>query len=123
MGVYQNSAEAFLNQALHFNGRKWSMVKTPDPAGKGSDDFNYLSKVACVKASDCWAVGYTESGDSAPYLNEALHFNGKKWSVIKTPDPAGTASDDDNELSRVACVNLSTAGRWATQRAGAARRP
>jgi hypothetical protein len=104
VGSYENSSDAYLNEVLHFNGKKWSVVKTPDPAGKGSDDDNELYRLKCLSASSCWAVGETEKGNDGADLNEALHFNGKKWSSVRTPDPAGRGSHDFNELEGVACA-------------------
>ena len=110
VGESEESGAAGLNEALHFNGKRWSVVRTPDPGGKGPDDFSELEGLGCVNASDCWAVGESEKS-GAPGLNEALHFNGNRWSVVKTPDPAGKGSDDYNELWRVACVRASDC--WA----------
>ena len=106
-----NSNSAFLNEALHWSGTKWSKAKTPNPGGTASEDFSDLFGVDCVSASDCWAVGESQRGTSAPEVNEALRFNGKKWSKAKTPNPGGTASGDQGALFAVTCVSASDC--WA----------
>ena len=39
--------------ALHWNGRKWARVRTPDPGSGG----NQLLGVAALSRTDAWAVG------------------------------------------------------------------
>jgi hypothetical protein len=105
-----------LNEALHFNGRKWSEAKTPNPAGSGLGDENFLFGLACAAASDCWAVGYTERGSGAADVNEALRWSGRNWSAVKTPDPKGNSPDHYNQLDGVTCV--STSDCWGVGFAG-----
>ena len=108
VGSYgKNGAQ--LNQALRWNGTKWSLVGTPNPGGTASAAFNVLFGVRCNSSSDCWAVGYYEQGGAE--LNEALHWNGTKWSLFSTPTPAGTVSGDFNNLLDVWCT--STSSCWA----------
>ena len=111
VGEWENSQGAYVNEALRFNGKRWSLVRTRDPASNSAGDHNELYAVACAKVSDCWAVGYTQGGSSAPYLNEALRWNGRKWSNAKTPNPAGSASGDENYLFGLACASASDC--WA----------
>lgn len=104
VGSYVKSSGDTLNQALRWNGRKWSVVSTPDPAGTSEDE---LGSVVCTSAENCWAVGGA-SGNSGATLNEALHWNGSKWSVVSTPDPAGTAN---SHLASVVCTSAKNC--WA----------
>ena len=69
-----------LNQVLHWNGHHWSLVTTPDPAGLSDGDSDQLFGVRCAAASNCWAVGNEQPVDKIQ-VNEALHWNGSKWSV------------------------------------------
>lgn len=80
VGTYENSVEAALNQALHWNGKKWSLVTTPNPAGTGKSAVNILLSVRCPSASGCWAVGAFEKA-GGHLQNQILYWNGKKWSV------------------------------------------
>ncbi|MCF8884154.1 hypothetical protein L5849_15795, partial [Erythrobacter sp. SN021] len=65
-----------IQQALfeHWNGRKWSTVRSP-ATGAGTVMF----AVASVSANDVWAVGQSLNATStAQTLIE--HWNGHKWS-------------------------------------------
>ena len=92
------------NEALHWTGKKWVTVKTPNPGGK----LNQLFGVTCIAAQDCWAVG---SAGSRPGLNEALHWNGAKWLVVHAVNGGGTGMDAINTLSSVRCTSHSNC--WA----------
>ncbi len=68
--------------ALHWNGRRWSRVRTPNPEGTGLNDENVIDGIRCASASDCWAVGtYGTDAGGGVLVNEVLHWNGTKWSV------------------------------------------
>lgn len=91
----------------HWDGTKWSIVKTPLPAGA---QFSALDAVAVVDASDVWAVGlYSTSSTQLPLI---LHYNGTSWSIAPTPKVSG------GELLSVAVVpgthNLFAAGFAST---------
>ena len=51
-----------LNEALHWNGRKWSSVKVPQPGGAARDAVNALLGVRCGRSGTCWAVGFYFKG-------------------------------------------------------------
>jgi hypothetical protein len=109
VGNYSSSKGVELNQALHWNGTKWSQVTTPNPGGTASGDVSELRGVRCNSSSDCWAVGdYTTS---TAQLGEALHWNGTKWSRVITPNPGGTASGDVNVIYDAWCTSASSC--WA----------
>jgi hypothetical protein len=66
------------------HGKKWTKVTAPDPDGTGAGKGNELFAATCVSSANCWAVGNygsTTVGDGVG-RNEALHWNGKKWSPI-----------------------------------------
>ena len=69
------------NLVMHWNGQAWSPVRVPQPPGGA----NQLHAVTCVSQSDCWAAGSDEAGTSPRIRNEALHWNGTRWSVVPTP--------------------------------------
>jgi hypothetical protein len=97
--------DVFLNQALHFNGKKWAHVPTPDPGGTAINDSSRLRDVRCTSPSNCWAVGSYDKHGAA--VSEALRWNGKKWSLVATPNPAGTANKSGNELRSIRCTSAS----------------
>jgi hypothetical protein len=109
VGVYGGgsvSDTAFLNLALHWNGHKWTQATTPNPDGTGSGDGNSLAAVNCSAVNNCWAVGDLGGiGVGGTTTGEALHWQGTKWTLTKTPDPGGTASNDRTELASVRCVS------------------
>ncbi|HET7015118.1 MAG TPA: hypothetical protein VFI65_14470 [Streptosporangiaceae bacterium] len=93
------------NEMLHWNGTKWSPRHVPSPGGSMPDAYNAISGLSCTSASNCWAVGTygNDSGSDPRFLNQALRWNGHKWSQVTTPNPNGTAKNDDNELNGVTC--------------------
>jgi hypothetical protein len=112
-----DSGTATLNQALHWNGKKWTQVATPNPAGTTGAASNELFGVRCVKPTDCWAVGHRQKG-TGPDFNVALHWNGKTWAKVSTPTPGGTLPGDFNELFELFCTsstNCWSVGDYGTQ--------
>jgi hypothetical protein len=100
--TYHNDIEK--NQALHWNGKKWSVVRTPNPGGNKPGLSSQLFDVTCVTSSNCWAVGeFGNPSSSGKLFNEVLHWNGKHWSQVHVVNPGGTKSGDINELFSVRC--------------------
>jgi hypothetical protein len=56
VGTYRTAGGAEVNQVLHWNGRRWSLVSVPS-AGGTTGGFSGLRRVACVSPASCWAVG------------------------------------------------------------------
>ena len=76
---------------LHWNGRAWSKVAAPSPG-----HFSELNGVAASAAANAWAAGeycVTIRGCASIGKLRALilHWNGRKWSRVASPDP-GRAS-------------------------------
>lgn len=72
----------------------WTIVPSPNPIGGG-----ILSDVTCVGVSDCWAVGYDNSGHTLIERNP-----GSGWVIVTSPNPADSLS---SSLSAVTCVTTS----------------
>jgi len=77
--------------AERWNGAAWSVVPSATPTGKNVHAD--LSAIACVSATDCFAVGgYTKvpAGGSTDSVGGALieRWNGAKWSIVASPSPA-----------------------------------
>ena len=112
-GNFTVITEVIANQALHWNGRKWSLVTTPNPGGTQSNGVSALSAIRCASARNCWAIGtYGSIASGETLFNEALHWNGRKWSRAAVPDPSENALGDFNVLEGLACT--SAANCWAT---------
>lgn len=81
----------------HWNGSKWKVVPSPNPAGAQS---NVFEGVAAVSEDDAWAVGgSTPQGGSTQTLIE--RWNGSKWKIVPSPNPAGAISSFLNSVSVV----------------------
>jgi hypothetical protein len=89
----------------HWNGRRWKIVSSPDPATE-SGGYDVLKGVAAVSASDVWAVGYSGNASEAQDSSLIEHWNGAAWTVVPSPDP-----DQTQDLYAVAAVSSSDV--WA----------
>ena len=116
-GSFAGPNETLFNQALHWNGSKWSMVSTPSPGGTAANDVSGLESVRCTSASNCWAVGTYGTISPIVLLNEALHWNGTHWSLVTTPSPGGTATNDISYLAGLSCASATDC--WAAGAYGA----
>jgi hypothetical protein len=91
---------------LHWDGTSWLQVTSPSPGSA----FDYLFGIHVVSASDIWAVGNYTNG---PPVEKSLilHWNGKTWAQIPSPDPGSS-----NELYGVTAT--SGASAWAVGSSG-----
>ena len=85
----------------HWNGSQWSLVTSPSPGA----EYNTLTGVTAISASDIWAVGWQASMGVAQTLTE--HWNGSHWSVVASPNPGA----DGTELEGVVAVSANNV--WA----------
>jgi hypothetical protein len=82
VGQGPNTPAGQIVLAEHWNGFRWSVIPTP----KLPCCFAYeFTSVSAVSSKDVWAVGSGQSGSS--FVTVAEHWNGKKWSRAKTPNP------------------------------------
>ncbi|HXS66293.1 MAG TPA: hypothetical protein VN767_25845 [Streptosporangiaceae bacterium] len=109
VGESQKGDGAKLDQILHWTGKKWFAVSAPTPAGTLPGDVNELFDVACTSAASCWAGG--DYGTEDPTIfgetlkNQALRWNGKTWSVVPTPNPAGAKKNHGQAISSIRCAS------------------
>jgi probable HAF family extracellular repeat protein len=84
----------------------WSIVDSPNANDPQS---NYLNGVACLSASDCWAIGYYYP-DGIDLHRKSLieHWDGTSWIMVAAPKVSGALYDG---LLGVACS--STSDCWA----------
>ena len=91
--------------AEQWNGTAWSIVATPNSS---PTEENGLAAVDCVTTSDCWAVGFSDSGAGGVQQTLAEQWNGASWLIV----PTGNANTtQDNYLEDVSCVG--PADCWA----------
>ncbi|ADB30561.1 hypothetical protein Kfla_1460 [Kribbella flavida DSM 17836] len=73
---------AFADGIKHYDGHRWTKAALPGTAGAFLNDF------AVVGPNDIWAVGHRE--DPVYYRTPvAYHFDGKRWSEVRTPQQTG----------------------------------
>jgi hypothetical protein len=77
----------------------WSIVPSPSPDPYG----NRLNSVAAVSSTDVWAVG------TAGPNSLAEHWNGSMWSVVPTPNPAGSGM----QSQLLGVVAITSSDVWA----------
>ena len=74
---------------LHWNGLGWTKVATPNPSGTTASSANFLYGVSAVSPVDAWAVGYYRDVTTSVWHTLILHWNGSKWTRVKSPSPPG----------------------------------
>ncbi|HEV8064440.1 MAG TPA: hypothetical protein VGP46_06395, partial [Acidimicrobiales bacterium] len=70
--------------AESWNGTKWAIVAGVEPPKASGAQ---LESASCVSPTSCIAVGNQDMGTTA--LNLAEAWNGKSWTVLKTPSSSG----------------------------------
>jgi hypothetical protein len=97
----------YIRQTLieHWDGSNWSVVPSPNPAGK---TYVVLNGVAAISSNDIWAVGHAGDPGSVPLQTLTEHWDGTRWSIVPSPSP-GTYNG--NVLTAVAAI--STNDVWA----------
>jgi hypothetical protein len=105
VGYYNDSAGFSQTLILHWSGKAWRVQPSPNPGG--SSDENQLSGVAATSPANAWAVGSYNNGTVSRTLIE--HWNGRAWKVQRSPNPGGSAHD--NQLSGVTATSPTNA--WA----------
>jgi hypothetical protein len=85
VGYYFNGAHT-QTLILHWSGRAWTRVPSPDPGGRTR--FNTLTAVTANSATNAWAVGYSLAPHAPPTSTAAfvLHWNGRSWARTPIPD-------------------------------------
>ena len=82
-----------------WSGRKWVMQQMPKPVGAID---SHLSSVSCTSAKACMAVGSSYFLGSSRVRTLGERWNGSKWSVQATPNPAGAP---DSRLLGISCTS------------------
>ena len=111
VGYYQ-TAQAFRRTLiLHWNGKSWSQMPSPDPGG--SSHGNLLFGVSATSARDAWAVGYDTTKSGADDARAALERPGLDQGA--EPESGQLAPACASTTSRAwPPRRLTTRGRWVT---------
>jgi hypothetical protein len=94
VGNFSNIGSLEQTLTLHWNGKKWSHIKSPNVSSQDSE----LMAVAAVSPTDVWAVG---DSHTTSFQTLTQHWDGHKWSVVSSPNPGAQF----NELFGVAAVS------------------
>src|SRR5438552_19089445 len=105
MKVCDASAFVILTLFAGYSSRAadWQLVNSPNSGNQP----NSLNAVAAVAENDVWAVGASSSSDSSSSRTLIEHWNGSRWSVVRSPNPGATF----NVLTAVAVVSANNV--WA----------
>ena len=87
---------------VRWDGTSWVIVDSPNSV---AESINALTGVTCTSASDCWAVGYSNTARIAQTLIE--RWDGASWTIAASPNSPLLS----NYLYGVTCT--STANCWA----------
>jgi hypothetical protein len=81
---------------VHFDGTKWTHVRSPSPLHTFNIDQNWLTAVTAIASNDVWAVGVTRDTDYG-ILDQTLteHWDGTRWRVVASRNPGGPGMYDD----------------------------
>src|SRR5207302_161685 len=104
VGAYANPAGGVETLIERWDGSSWVIANSPNIGYS-----NFLTSVACVSASDCWAVGFYDAVNRATLI---VHWDGNAWTIVESPNATVT---NINILSSVACASASdcwTVGRY-----------
>lgn len=97
VGSYENGTGRSLALAERWNGKKWTIERTRNPAGAKA---SVLEGVSCTRASVCAAVGYYRNS-AGKEITLSERWSGKRWTIEPTPTPPGTVR---SSLYGVSCT-------------------
>jgi hypothetical protein len=91
------------NLAERWNGTRWAIQPIPTPAGAHGSG---LLGISCTSATNCLAAGAynTTSSQDGPVLPLTERWNGSRWTILPTPNPAGAVQ---TFLGGVSCTSPS----------------
>jgi hypothetical protein len=91
---------------MHWNGTSWKVVKAAHQLGAKHD---FLTGVTIVSKDDVWAVGTYENATTHQSGTEIQHWNGSRWSIVRSPTPSGATSSVLESVDAIAADDI-----WAT---------
>ena len=83
VGLYQQDPSTNPTLIEHWDGKAWSIVPSPSPAGAFATQ---LTDVSCATAKSCNAIGVSFTATQSATFGE--HWNGTAWSIVPVPQPA-----------------------------------
>src|SRR5439155_831432 len=72
-----------------WDGSAWTIFSSPST---NATQTNFLNGVACVSASECWAVGYYYAPGS--FANTLIErWDGTSWAIVSSPNATATQNN------------------------------
>lgn len=105
-GYEEGSGLSFVPYVLHWNGKAWSLTKTPNLGDVGSS----LRGIIARSPDDVWAVGQTQTDGNSVIATITEHFDGRGWSVVPSPDPGLLGNDSLDGVASAAGGQLFAVG-------------
>jgi hypothetical protein len=106
VGYAEYSGPKFTTLILHWDGKTWARVPSPSPTNSPE-----LYGVTATSASDAWAVGWSAASNLSGSKSLILHWDGKTWAQVSSPNPAGSGGGHSNVLQSVTATSAGDA--WA----------
>lgn len=96
-----------------WDGRRWSLQATPNPAGAAQSE---LGGVSCSAPKTRVAVGYYTNAAGEEARTLAMRWNGTRWSIQPSPNPGRETWSQLTDVScwsRDGCIAVGTLGSGA----------
>jgi hypothetical protein len=74
----------------HWNGTRWSIVPSPNPATGIPGDSDVLTAITGTGPDDLWAAGWDTSEATQTIQLLFEHWNGTAWTAATSPTPVGS---------------------------------
>ena len=84
-----------------WNGTGWRIVGSANRYPY----LNALTAVSCASATSCFAVGSSIASQTTPSTTLVEHWNGTGFSIVASPNPAGSTR---NVLSGISCASAAS---------------
>ena len=105
---FNGSNDSQITLSEQWNGTRWRILTTPNPGNSGA-----LGGVACFSASACMATGdHFAHSPTRIIVTLSERWDGTKWQVQPSPNPAGAALAAFGPVSCVspsACMGVGSA--------------
>jgi hypothetical protein len=110
VGFYTKATGTELTLAERWDGKQWTIQKTPNAAAS----ISVLTSVSCTSASLCTAVGYSYNRASQVQATLAERWSGGKWWIQATPNPSGTVQAVLSAVSCTPTMTCTAVGSYST---------
>jgi len=109
VGTRRASTGADVTFVLHWDGKSWNQVASPNPSTTG-DAVNELRSVAALAPNDVWAVGMYENEQTSFHQQRTLvlHWDGSQWNLVTSPQPGHTSQLTAATASRAPGIAVSS---------------